>query len=239
MTRLMMAATAAALALCGVAQADFFAPGGTNGWDISGATSAMVEGPAGVWTYSFTGQAASTRQEWNIVATAGDWGSQLYGSNQWGYTDANGDGSLTLDTNVYADGWSPTTNRISVPGGAGLSWTATGGFLPAIGGGDWDNASPQGAMTWNGSYFTMTAVIPDGTYDWKPVVTGSWDSIGNGNSNNVNGDNAQFTTGGGNNIVTLDVDPSNGTLRATVTPTPGAAAVLGLAGALGLRRRRN
>jgi len=237
MTRLMMAATAAALALCGVAHADFYAPGSTNGWDISGATSTMVESPAGVWTYSWTGFGG--RQEFNIVATAGDWGSQLFGSNQWGYGDGSGNGSISLDTNSYADGWSPSSNRISVPGGTGLAWTATGNFLSALGGSDWDNASPQGAMSWNGSYFSVTVVLPDGLYDWKPVATGSWDSIGPGNSNNVNADNAQFATGGGNNIVTLDVDPSNGRLRATVTPTPAAATVLGLAGALGLRRRRN
>ena len=239
MTRSMMAAAAAALALCGVAQADFFAPGSTNGWDISGATSAMVEAPAGVWTYSWTGAGPGSRNEWNIVATAGDWGSQLFGSNQWGYADGSGAGSLTLDTNTYADGWFPTTNRISVPGGNALAWSVTGNFLSQIGGTDWDNFSPVGGMTWNGSYFTKTVVIPDGTWDWKPVNSGTWDSVGPGSSNSVNADNAQFTTGGGNNIVILDVDPARGVVRSTVIPAPAAATVLGLAGALGLRRRRN
>jgi len=239
MTRLMMAAAAAALALCGVAQADFYAPGGPNGWDIAntGAGSAMVEGPSGVWTYNWSG--AGGRQEFNIVATVNDWGSQLFGSNQWGYGDGGGNGSLTLDTNVYADGWSPSTNRISVPGGNSLSWTATGDFLSELGGGDWDNASPFGAMTWNGSYFTTTVNLPDGTYAWKAVNTGSWDSIGPGSSNSVNGDNAVINTGGGFNTVILDVDPARGVLRTTVIPAPAAASVIGVAGLLGLRRRRN
>jgi hypothetical protein len=235
---MMAAAAAAALALCGVAQADFFAVGGPNGWDIGGGSSAMVEGPAGVWTYNYS-VAPNQRDEFNIVATAGDWGSQLHGSNQFSFADGAGNGSISLDTNAYADGWSPSTNRIGISGGAGLSWTATGGFLGALGGTDWDNASPQGAMAWNGSYFSLTVNLPDGTYDWKPVVTGSWDSIGNGNSNSVNGDNGQFTTGGGNNIVILDADPARGVLRATVIPAPAAMSVLGAAGLLGLRRRRN
>lgn len=236
MTRSMMAAAAAAaLALCGVAQADFFSPGGVNGWD---ANTPMVEGPAGVWTYNYT-SGPNQRDEFNLLATAGDWGSQLSGSNQWVYADGAGNGSITLDTNVSADGWSPASNRIGFSGGAGLSWTATGGFLGAIGGTDWDNASPQGAMAWNGSYFTMTVVVPDGIYNWKPVVTGSWDSIGSLTSNNVNADDSQFTTGGGNNIVTLDVDPARGVVRSTVVPAPAAVTVLGAAGVLGLRRRRN
>jgi len=237
MTRSMIAAAAAALALCGVAQADFYAPGTTNGWDASGANSTMSEGASGVFTYNFSG--ASGRQEWNIIAIPNDWGSQLSGSNQWGYADGGGGGSLTLDTNTYADGWEPASYRISVPGGNSLAWTATGNFLSALGGSDWSNNDAAGAMSWNGSYFSLTVNLPDGTYDWKPVNTGSWDSIGTATSNNVNTNNAQFTTGGGNNTVILDVDPARGVARSTVVPAPTAATVLGVAGVLGLRRRRN
>jgi len=232
---MMAAAAAAALALCGVAQADFFAPGGPNSWDTF---AAMTEGPSGVWTYNYS-VAPGQRDEFNLLDVAGDWGSQISGSNQWSFADGAGNGSISLDTNVYADGWSPSTYRVGIGGGSSLSWTATGGFLSALGGSDWDNASPQGAMSWNGSYFTLTVNLPDGNYLWKPVVTGSWDSIGTLASNNVNTDDSQFSTGGGNNIVILDVDPARGVVRSTVIPAPAAASVLGVAGLMGLRRRRN
>jgi len=237
MTRSMFAAAAAALALCGVAQADFYAPGSTNGWDISGATSGMTEGPAGVWTYSWGGNAG--HQEFNIVATPGDWGSQVYTSNEWAFGDGSGAGSISLDTNTFNDGWSPSTNRIYSSVIPYNAWTVTGNLLSALGGSDWDNASPQGAMTWNGSYYTLTATLPDGTYDFKIVGTGSWDSVSLARSLSTQAPNDQVTTGGGNNIVKFDVDPAGGRARVTVVPAPAAATVLSVAGVLGLRRRRN
>lgn len=236
MTRSIFAAAAAALTLCGVAQADFYAVGSTNGWDINGAP-AMVEGPAGVWTYAYS-DAPNAKAIYNIVATLGDWGSQVYPSDTWTYADGAGNASLTLDTNTYNDGWSPASNRLYASNIPHSSWTVTGGFLGTIGGSDWDNGSPQGLMSFNGSYFTWSAIIPDGTYDFKIVGTGSWDSISVARSTAENAPNDQFTTGGGLNYVRVEVDPANGRSRVYVAPAPGTAAFVGIAGVLGLRRRR-
>ncbi len=239
MTRLMMAATAAALALCGAAQADFFLPGEYNGWDLANAPAMSETAPgSGVFTYSFA-WSPNTRTEVKITGNQGDWDSGPHPEgNNWLVSDGSGNTQITLDTNSYADGWSPASNRVYSSTNPS-TWTATGSFLSAIGGSDWDNASAQGAMSASGGFYRLVIpFIADGTYDWKPVVTGSWDSVGSVSSNNVNANNAQFTTGGGNNTVYLDVDPSNGTIRSTVVPAPAAASALGLAGLAGLRRRR-
>ena len=218
----------------------FFAPGVDNGWDISGATSAMTEtfGGSGIWQYAANPGTPGSRTEWNIVATAGDWGSQLHGSNQWGTYDGAGAVTLTLDTNTYSDGWMPATNRIYTSTLALDSWDATGNWVAAAGlGTDWDLITAP-AMTNNAGIFEVTipgGTLAAGTYDWKPIANGSWDSAGDGTGVNINAGNSQFTSNGVDDVI-LQFDSSNGTTRAI--PTPGIAAFCGVAGLLATRRRR-
>lgn len=225
-----------------VAVGDFFAPGADNGWDAynTGLGSAMTEtfGGSGIWEYQAQPGTPGARTEWNIIAAVGDWGSQLFGSNQWGTYDGAGAVKLTLDTNTYADGWSPATNRIYTDTLAGDSWAATGNWNTAAGMGlDWDLGSAP-AMSNNGGIFELTipgGALAPGTYDWKPIANGSWDSTGDGTGVNVNAGNSQFTVVGGEEI-TLRMDSSNGTTQAV--PAPGILALAGIGGAAATRRRR-
>jgi MYXO-CTERM domain-containing protein len=235
-----LAAAGILAAATSVAVGDFYAPGVDNGWDTS-APMTETFGGSGIWEYAASGLGAGTRTEWNIIAIAGDWGSQLFGSNQWGNADGAGDITLTLDTNTYADGWMPATNRIYTSTLAGQTWGATGNWVAAAGmGSDWDLASAP-AMTNSGGIFELT--IPGGTlgagvYDWKPVangVAGNWDSTGDGTGVNVNAGNNSFTSDGVSDII-LQMDSSNGTVRAI--PTPGALALVGVGGLAATRRRR-
>ena len=230
-----MTATIAGLVLAGTTAA-FFAPGADNGWDAS---TAMTETSPGVWEYSASGLGAGARTEWNIIEFAGDWGSQLHGSNQWGHADGNGDVTIILDTNTYSDGWAPSSNRIYTNTLALQSWQATGNWVGAAGlGNDWDLGTAP-AMTNNGGIFEF--VIPGGSlapgiYEWKPVANGSWDSTGPFTGVNVNAPNSQFEVVGSETII-VQLDSSNGTTR--FIPTPGAVGLLGIAGlAAGRRRRR-
>jgi hypothetical protein len=236
-------AAAGLLAVATSTTLGWFAPGADNGWDIGGATSAMTEtfAGSGIFVYDAVPGTPGTRTTWNIVATAGDWGSQLFGSDQWGNYDGAGNISISLDTNTYADGWLPATNRIYTSTLALQTWGATGNWVAAAGmGSDWDLASAP-AMSNNGGIFEVTipgGVLAPGVYDWKPVangVVGNWDATGPDTGVNVNAGNGQFTVVGGE-AITLQMDSSNGTVRAI--PAPGAFALVGAGGLAATRRRR-
>jgi MYXO-CTERM domain-containing protein len=237
MRHVMTAAAVAGLVFAGAATADFWAPGIDNGWDPNG--NAMIETGAGsgIWTHTATGRTPGERLLWDILSEQGNWDSKVHpAGNQWGTVDGNGEIVLTLDTNTYNDGWLPETNRAYTNTIAGDSWAATGSWVVASGLGlDWDLGTAP-AMTDNGGIFELNiGVIPAGTYDWKPVANGSWDSAGDGTGVNVNAGNTQFTSDGVEPVI-LQLRASDGTVRAI--PTPGVAGVLGLAGLAAARRRR-
>ena len=221
------------------AMADFFIPGNFNGWDN---TTPMTETSAGsgIWTYDVPTQSAGDGLLMDILSESGNWDSKVYGSgNQWAVADAAGTNTITLDANVYADGWYPVENRVGVAYEANTSWTAVGNWQHLIaGGGDWTNNHPGTLMTDQGGgiYLYETNLLPAGGYEYKAVVTGSWDSIG-GNSRNVNSDNFGFTVDNDFDTVKFYVDVLAGTLKVDVVPEPASLSLLAL-GALALIRRR-
>jgi hypothetical protein len=205
------------------AMGDFFSPGNINGWD---ATTPMVEtsSGSGIWEYSWTG--SSSPEIFDILATSGDWDSKVWLSgNQWVTPDAAGN-TLILDANTYSDGWFPAANRVGVASESATSWTAVGDWQSQIGGADWDNANANTAMSdLGGGIYGFSATLSPGTYQYKAVVTGTWDAIG-GSSRNVNSDNFEFTTAGG--IVDMRVNVLDGTIQ--VIPEPSTIGLLGIAG---------
>ncbi|MCB9853616.1 MAG: PEP-CTERM sorting domain-containing protein [Phycisphaerales bacterium] len=230
-------ALAIVMLIAAPAHADFWCPGTTNGWDVNGNAMTETFGGSGIWDYSWTGT-PNNRELFDIISLPGNWDSKVHpAGNQWAYGDGTGSNTLTLDTNTYADGWLPDTNRVKVAFEPNTSWTATGSFQSQVGGSDWDNGNINTPMAdQGGGIFKFEATLAPGNYAWKPVVTGSWDSIST-NSRNVNTNNIDFTTDAVNNHVEMWVDVLNGTVKTVITPEPATMALLGF-GALALIRRR-
>ena len=111
-----------------------------------------------------------------------------------------------------------------------------GDFLEALGGVNWTNNDPHGLMTAQGNgLYKLEATLPPGSYNWKAVVTGSWDSI-SWDNRSTNTANWGFTTDVVNNTVIFQVNAFAGTVRFDVVPEPASVLALGLFGLL-LRRR--
>ena len=201
---------------------ELYAPGEPNGWDN---TTSMPEtgGDTNIFAYSYDpnfvdSEDPNSHTRFDILRISGDWDSKIHGSgNQW-FSKPHVPQmiTITLDANTYDDGWLPVENRVGVSWeDPNKTWTAVGSFQSeAAGGGDWDNAHPGTLMTARGGgiYTYDTELLPAGTYEWKAVVTGSWDSIG-GNSRNVNSDNSSFTVDNDFDPVTLYVNVLQGTLK--------------------------
>lgn len=220
------------------AQADFYSPGTPNGWDFNHAMTETSLG-SGIWEYSWSGQTPGNRETFDILSQGGNWDSKVHPSgNQWAYSDGTGAGKLTLDTNTYNDGWLPDTNRVKVAYEPNTAWVAAGNFQSQVGGGDWDNANGATLMSnMGGGLFKFEATLSPGAYSWKPVVSGSWDSIST-NSRNINTNNVDFITDASNNHVALWVDVLNGTVKTVITPEPATLMLIGFGAVALIRRRR-
>lgn len=211
-------------------------PGVFNGWDPNTAYNGASGG--GVFVHDVTGEVAGSQVPWAHLAVAGDWGTKIIGSgDQWGIIDGSGNLTISLDTNSAGDGWSPDANRVQVSNFQ-TNWTAVGDWQNQAGGAMWDNANTFTTMSSvGGSIYSMTATLADGTYAFKAVKTGSWDAIG-ADSRSINADNFSFSVTAPNNTITFSVDAALGVIRVDAIPTPGALALLGFGGLIGLRRRR-
>jgi hypothetical protein len=207
--------------------------GDFQGWD-PGANPMIETFPgSGIWAASFTGLGAGARHEFKI--TDGTWNNSFPGPNSWLYADGSGGVTIWYDINTYADGWSPTTERLALSTDPG-TWTAVGDWQHFVGGGDWDNANPATAMApQGGGIYKLQATLPPGNYNWKAVVTGSWDSI-SWDNRSVNTANWGFTTDAVNDTVVFWVNSFAGTAKYDLVPEPAALLGLGLLG-LVLRRR--
>jgi len=182
-------------------------------------TNPMTETTPGshIWTITFTGLAADGRYEWKV--TDGTWNNTIPpGPNSWLYADAGGRITITYDANYYADGWSPNRDRLGLSVDP-LTWTATGDFLAALGGSDWDNAAPAGAMAAQGDgiYQLEFTGIPPATYHWKAVKTGTWDSI-SWDGRSVYTANMEFTTATATDTVKLWVNALAGDVKVDILP---------------------
>ena len=237
MKRLLLASLPILALLAAPATADYFSPGEPNGWNN---TTAMTETSSGVWEYTWTGFDDTFEPErtcFDILSESGNWDSKVHGAgNQWTSLDGSGGNTLILDTNLYADGWYPDTNRVGVAYESVTTWTAVGDWQAQIGGGDWDNANASTAMSdMGGGIYMFEGTLAAGWYQYKAVRTGSWDAIG-GNSRNVNADNFWFEVTAENPTAQMYVNVYDGTVKVEAVPEPMTFA--GLLIGLALLRRR-
>lgn len=152
--------------------ADYYLAGDFNSWNAAGLL--MTDNLDGTYSATVTGLAAGARYGFKV--TNGTWDWNYPGANSWLYADEQGQVTVTFNTNTVSDGWEPAQNRIGLSVDPG-TWTIAGNFQ------GWNNANPETAMTSLGHGF-YTYTIPSGTlspgaqpYSFKPVVTGTWDSI--------------------------------------------------------------
>ncbi len=207
-----------------------YVAGSMDGW--AGPNSyTMTETSLGsdIWEATVSGLVANSRHEFKV--TDGTWGTTYPGANSWLIADGAGDITITYDGNLYADGWSSTTDRIGLSYDPG-TWTAVGSFQSQVGGADWDNANPATAMTdQGGGIYSLTITdLAEGDYDWKAVMSGTWDAI-SWDSRNVNAANWAFSTTATQNDVTFSVDAINGITKLEVIPEPATLGLIGLFGA--------
>lgn len=206
------------------------------GWDPGSDPMAETSAGSGVWQRSYTGLAVNTRYEFKI--TDGTWSNSFPGPNSWFYSDAGGNMTLTYDVNTYSDGWSPVTERLGV-NSAPATWTAAGSFQSEVGGSDWNNGDPVTTMVHQGGgVYSYDAYTGPGSFEWKGVETGSWDSI-SVNGRSVDTANFAFTVGA-DQFARLSVDSLDGTAQVQILaiPEPASMGLLGVGGLALLARRR-
>lgn len=200
--------------------------GGFDGWATH---NAMTDLGGGVWEYTVTGMDAGARYEFKI--TQGDWDSNYPGPNSWCYTDGDGNVTITFNTNTVSDGWMPEQYRIGLNVDPG-AWTIAGSFQ------GWDNANPATAMTpMGGGIYSFTQALSAGEYWFKPVVTGSWDSIST--DNRSVGTTDIYVNLASDAVLNVSVDALSGTMKYEVVPEPASMAILGLGSLLiSIRRKK-
>ena len=205
---------------------DFYVAGDFNSWNATG--NIMTDVGGGVYSVDIT-LGADEFHEFKV--TDGTWDDVWPQSgNSWLWTDGDGNISISYDTNVYADGWLGTTERIGLNYDPGHQWSAAGDFN------GWNNNDAAWYMTAEGGgiYSVSGMIATAGTYWGKAVESGGWSAIG-GDARSVNADNIEFSTSADNEMVTFRVDVLTGVTQ--IVPEPASLALLGL-GALALLRRR-
>jgi hypothetical protein len=222
MKKLLLITSALAVTLPLFAQSTYplYIAGDFNGWNAAGNVMAETYSGSGIWSVTLTGVAAG-RHEFKV--TEGAWSWNYPGANSWLYAPASGIITITYDQNTYADGWSAASQRIGLDADPG-TWTAAGSFQ------GWNNADPGTAMTplGGGIYqYTLTTV---GTWDWKAVVTGSWDSI-SWDNRSVGTANWNFTINPGE-AANLYVNALTGVAKVDIVtvPEPSTMALGALSG---------
>lgn len=219
-------AIAACLAIVSPALGDYYVAGDFNGWSAAG--NIMSDLGGGIWQVTLNN--VGGRHEFKV--TIGDWSQNWPGSgNSWFFGDGAGDVTITFNANDVQDGWRGNWGRIGLSTDPG-TWTAAGDWQ------GWNNTGNAMAAQGGGIYKYQEALAP-GWYQWKAVVTGSWDAIGD-DFRGVNANTQWFEVTAANPVAVFEVNALAGTMRVSVVPEPSSLLALagGLLGLGGLIRRK-
>ena len=197
------------------------AAGAFNGWNNGGnalyddGTNGDLVAGDGIFSADIT-IATPGRYEWKVTAWQ-SWATTFPPSNSWLITTtANQVVKITFNTNTISDNYMPTVNIVNSNDNPG----------PIVAVGDWqgwNNAGPQvmhddgleGDSVAGDGIFTYHAVIASaGTYQYKPVIQGSWDAWGI-DSRNINAGTQAFTTTIPNQNVYLYLNRNTGRISSS------------------------
>jgi|GEM_PF-2515206 len=191
----------------------YYVAGDFNGWNAAG--NPMTETSSGVWSVLLV-TPFSGRHEFKI--TNGSWDWNYPSSNSWFYADGVSNVTIIFNTNSVSDGWQPAQYRLGVSADP-TTWTLAGDFS------SWSNDDPTYTMTSiGGGVYKLSLMLAAGTYEYKPVVTWTWDSISiDGRS--INTTNMSITTAE-TELVDFYVDALAGTVKAEVASASTSISVV-------------
>ena len=207
------------------AGADYYIAGDFNGWNSAG--QLMIDNGDGTYSATVSGLVGGARHEFKV--TQGTWDWSRPGANSWFYADEDGSITITYNSNWVSDGWKTEQDRIGLSTDPG-NWTIAGSFQ------GWDNANPATAMTsLGGGIYLFSQLFTAGEYWFKPVVTGTWDSIAE-NERSV-GTWDMYVNLPVDSVLKVYVDSFGGVVRTEIVPEPTAMLLLGIGSLLAIRRK--
>lgn len=204
------------------------------GWDVRGemngwGQTAMTDNFDGTFTASFSGLSASTVMKYKVDENPpGDWSNAFPSQDWFTKTDGAGDLSITFDTNVIGDGWSPASNRVYSPD-TGLDWEVLGDFT------GWDGAPVAAVAQGGGLYSVDITIASAGAHQYKFRAPGDW---GRQVGDFTGSSNIEFSSANPNETYRFELDIPNGRWRQSLIPEPATLALLGLGAVAVVRRRR-
>jgi len=211
------------------ALADYYVAGDFNGWNAAG--DIMTDLGGGIYQVNLAN--VGGRHEFKV--TMGDWSNNWPGSgNSWFIGDGSGNITLTFNANDVQDGWRGNWGRIGTSTDPG-AWTAVGDWQ------GWNNTG-NSMVAIGGGVYQYKQTLAAGWYQWKAVVTGSWDAIGD-DFRCVNANTTWFEVTAAQSQAVFEVNALTGVERVyTEAAVPEPTSLLALAAGLPLlailRRKR-
>lgn len=184
----------------------------------------MTETPAssGIYQLGVSSLQGPGRYQFKILDDGGTppftWAdTQLTPKNSWFLVSAAGSATISIDTNTYADGFLPTTNRVTSSTDSTLApgFFATGNWMNEAGGaGDWNpgDALFQMSLVSGGLYSKTVTISTPGAYEFK-ATKGDWDGQWGADGRNVDASTIAFNVVEPNQEVTFSLDITKGAIK--------------------------